>query len=61
MLGYVAFDARSAADPLLEQRAEAAMQDVLPQAVDGAHILRMIDREVFTAYVPSQQGPCLCP
>lgn len=104
--GNVAFDARSAAEPLLEQRAEAAMLDVLgrkfytivrlqsmlvsllstdpyaaftlapnakrvvsflrqpsapgtalPPAVDGAHILSMLDREVFTAYVPSEKGP----
>jgi uncharacterized protein (DUF1697 family) len=104
--GNVAFDARSAADSLLEQRAEAAMQNalghkfytivraqtmlrsllatdpyaefelapnakrvvsflrqrcaagtVLPQPVDGANILSMVDREVFTAYVPSEKGP----
>jgi uncharacterized protein (DUF1697 family) len=104
--GNVAFDARSAADSLLEQRAEAAMQNalgrkfytivraqtmlqsllstdpyaeftlapnakrvvsflrqpsaagtVLPPAVDGAHILSIVDREVFTAYVPNEKGP----
>lgn len=104
--GNVAFDARQAAESQLEQRAEAAMQDILgckfytivrpqsmllgllatdpyaafmlppyakrvvsflrqpatagtalPPAVDGAHILSMVGREVFTAYVPHEKGP----
>ncbi len=104
--GNVAFDAGRATESSLEQRAQAAMQEVLgrkfytivrsqtmllnllatdpyaafsvapnakrvvtflrqpvaagtvlPPAVDGAHILSTVDREVFTAYVPHEKGP----
>ena len=104
--GNIIFDARSAAEPSLERRAESSMQDLLgrsfytivrqashlralvetdpyaafslplnakrvisflrsphdgkvefPIKSDGACVLSMVGREVFTAYVPSPRGP----
>ena len=39
----------------LRARPDADLE--LPSALDGARILRVQDREVFTAYVPSPKGP----
>lgn len=104
--GNVVFDARSASERSLEQKAEAAMQDMLgrsfytivrpvadlralletdpyadfdlppdakrvvsflrepqepkvplPLEADGARVLALSGREVFTAYVPGAKGP----
>jgi uncharacterized protein (DUF1697 family) len=104
--GNVVFDARSGSEAMLEQKAEAAMQDSLgrtfltivrpidqlrkllatdlykpfkvspkakrivtflrgrpkaklklPVEQDGARILTMKDREIFSAYLPTPKGP----
>ncbi|OLB66721.1 MAG: hypothetical protein AUI09_05405 [Gemmatimonadetes bacterium 13_2_20CM_2_66_5] len=68
--GNVVFDARSSSEQLLQQKAEAAMQDrlgkafmtivrsiELPVELDGARILALKDGEIFSAYLPNPKGP----
>jgi uncharacterized protein (DUF1697 family) len=38
-------------------RARPQARPKLPIELDGARILRVVDREVFTAYVPGSKGP----
>jgi uncharacterized protein (DUF1697 family) len=38
-------------------RAKPKARPKLPLELDGARILRVLDREVFTAYVPGPKGP----
>jgi uncharacterized protein (DUF1697 family) len=55
---YAVFDVSTQAKRVVSfMRQPPAGQVVLPIASDGARVLSLVGREVFTAYEPSPQGP----
>ncbi len=59
--GNVVFDSRSASESAVHKKAAAAMEEHLPQTLpleqDGARILALEGRELYSAYVVGDKGP----